>query len=173
MENASRALTMAGGILIALLIIGALVLMFNQIGDYEKGKSSDEKLSQVVEFNKQFTQYTYDDIKGYELISLINKVIDYNGKNGVGNSVDYNKKITVKVDVTGFNQKFGVDGKTNMFEEHEYVIINSESKFAQIILNASGLEGSEYSEFKISTFRSDEPIYDGEQVVGLSFKFVK
>ena len=36
MENASKALLMAGGMLIALLVIGALLLAFNQIGDYEK-----------------------------------------------------------------------------------------------------------------------------------------
>lgn len=39
MENASKFLLMAGGILIALLVISALVLMFNQIGDYEDRKS--------------------------------------------------------------------------------------------------------------------------------------
>ena len=31
MENASKALVMAGGILIALLVLGALLLMFNQV----------------------------------------------------------------------------------------------------------------------------------------------
>lgn len=80
MENASKALLIAGGMLIALLVIGALVLMFNQIGDYEKAQSSNKKVSQVAEFNKEFIKYTYDDIKGYELISLINKAIDFNGK---------------------------------------------------------------------------------------------
>ena len=36
MENASKALVMAGGILIALLVIGALLLMFNQVSDYQR-----------------------------------------------------------------------------------------------------------------------------------------
>ena len=31
MENASKALVMAGGILIALLVVGALMLMVNQV----------------------------------------------------------------------------------------------------------------------------------------------
>ena len=48
MENASKALLMAGGILISLLVIGALVLMFNQIGDYEKGNQGIKKLLKLL-----------------------------------------------------------------------------------------------------------------------------
>ena len=96
MENASKALLMAGGMLIALLVIGALLLAFNQIGDYEKGKSSMTKSSQVADFNKEFGKYSGDDVKGYDLITLINKAIDFNSKEGTtketANSVDYSKK---------------------------------------------------------------------------------
>ena len=54
MENASKALTIAGGILIGLLVIGALILMFNQIGDYEKAQSKVDKNSQLAEFNNDY-----------------------------------------------------------------------------------------------------------------------
>ena len=54
MENASKALLMAGGILITLIIISAFVLMFNQIGDYEKAQSSNEKELQLAKFNLDF-----------------------------------------------------------------------------------------------------------------------
>ena len=80
MENASKALLMAGGMLIALLVIGALLLAFNQIGDYEKGKSSMVKSSQVADFNKEFGKYAGDDIKGYDILTIINKAIDFNLK---------------------------------------------------------------------------------------------
>ena len=39
MENASKALLMAGGILIALLVIGSVLLMFNQIGNYRRANT--------------------------------------------------------------------------------------------------------------------------------------
>lgn len=45
MENASKALIMAGGILIALLVIGALVLMFNQLSYYQRTETDSEKLN--------------------------------------------------------------------------------------------------------------------------------
>lgn len=234
MENASKALLMAGGMLIALLIIGALLLMFNQIGDYEKAQTTSEKVSQVTDFNKEYVKYTYDDIKGYELISLINKAIDFNKKEGVANSVDYDKKITITLDMTGFADKYGVNGISKIFYKTTLLQIkNSDDEFAKIISEFSELEKTytlgvmsklsanydsiktyetlkkqnksedeikiqggksikevtgrdieinlgqieeyrEYSEFKSSTFKSSaEPEYDGEQVVGLSFKFVK
>ena len=54
MENASKALLIAGGILIALIIISLLVVMFTQIGDYQKSQSSGSKESQLAEFNRDF-----------------------------------------------------------------------------------------------------------------------
>ena len=230
MENASKALLMAGGILIALMVIGALLLMFNQIGDYEKAQTNDKKVSQFVDFNKEYVKYTYDDIKGYDLISLINKAIDFNEKEiPVSNSVDYDKKITIKVNNINnknnnkntFIGKYGVSGEASLFKEETYEITDSKNALSTAISKFSELEKTytlgvmsklsanydliknrektieeivgrkitynnkeisleeieqyrEYSEFKNSTFRSDaDPIYDGEQVVILSFKFVK
>ena len=39
MENASKALIMAGGVMIALLIIGSLLLMFNNLSSYQVGSN--------------------------------------------------------------------------------------------------------------------------------------
>lgn len=117
MENASKALLMAGGMLIALLVIGALLLAFNQIGDYEKGKSSMTKSSQVADFNKEFAKYTGDNVKGYDLITLINKAIDFNSKEGTtketANSVDYSKKIKIVItNMKKFKNKYGVNNSS-------------------------------------------------------------
>ena len=117
MENASKALLMSGGMLIALLVIGALLLAFNQIGDYEKGKSSMTKSSQVADFNKEFAKYTGDNVKGYDLITLINKAIDFNSKEGTtketANSVDYSKKIKIVItNMKKFKNKYGVNNSS-------------------------------------------------------------
>lgn len=133
MENASKALLMAGGILIALLIIGALMLMFNQIGDYEKAQTVDEKDSQLAQFNIDFERYTDDNgIKGTDVISLINKVINYNAKaknGGTTNSVNYNIKMSVTVSgLKNFNKKYAYDKEKDsdsLFTQDEYVFTNS------------------------------------------------
>lgn len=114
MENASKALMIAGGILIGLLIIGALILMFNQIGDYEKAQSKKDKNSQLAEFNNDFERYMDDKgINGTDVISLINKVMDYNkkaAKGGVANSVNYDIKMSITISgLTNFNKKYAYD----------------------------------------------------------------
>ena len=114
MENASKALMIAGGILIGLLVIGALVLMYNQIGDYEKAQSRMDKNSQLAEFNNDYERYLDDKgINGTDVLSLINKVMDYNKKaekGGVANSVNYDIKMSIKISgLTNFNKKYAYD----------------------------------------------------------------
>lgn len=78
MENASKALIMAGSVLIALMIIGALLLMFNNLSSYQEVDTQTTREAQVIEFNNQYLTYHRDNVRGSELYSLLNKVIDYN-----------------------------------------------------------------------------------------------
>lgn len=138
MENASKALLMAGGMLIAILIVGAFMLMMTNLSEYQRSENVNVKDAQLAEFNKQFTQYTYSDIKGNELMSLINKVIDYNrnygptgGKDTPGNTFEY-QEIEIKVDFTGFSDKYGVKGTTNLFNRDIFYTANQiESQIKQ------------------------------------------
>ena len=75
MENASKALIMAGSVLIALLIIGALILMFNSLSSYQKTNVEGTRSSQIVEFNNQYDTYDRKNVRGSDLYSLLNKVI--------------------------------------------------------------------------------------------------
>ena len=91
MENASKALIMAGSVLIGLMIIGALLLMFTNLSNYQGEKQEGETDSQVVEFNNQFATYNREDVRGSELYSLLNRVISYNRTQstaGIRNSSD-------------------------------------------------------------------------------------
>ena len=87
MENATRALTMAGGILIALMILGALFLMFNNLSSYQNQNDTSTKSTQIAEFNNQFEPYNKDNLNNkdnltlMELHSVYNKVNSNNTKN--------------------------------------------------------------------------------------------
>ena len=74
MENASNALLMAGGILIALLIIGALVMMGANLQSYQNNNDNLTKSSQIAEFNNQFEPYHKDNLTLMELKSVYNKI---------------------------------------------------------------------------------------------------
>lgn len=118
MENASKALIIAGSLLIGLVIISALVLMFSNLTAYQKTNTETTRESQIVEFNHQYETYNRQDVRGSELYSLLNKVIDYNrrestegtGWSDKGQTVSYEQMtIIFKIDVS----KLTADNQAN------------------------------------------------------------
>mgnify|MGYP001433935163 CR=1 FL=1 len=107
-------------------------------------KIDDKKETNSIVINdaKEYLKYTYDDIKGYELISLVNKVIDYNIKEEVGNSVDYTKKITVVINMKEFKSKYGVKNITSLFTKDTYTINNSNTIFSADLNNFRSMENT-------------------------------
>lgn len=80
MENASKALLMAGGIIIAVLIIALVVYMFNSSSSL-KQNSEDVKLAeQIADFNQEYEAYNRKLMRGTDIISIINKVNSNNEK---------------------------------------------------------------------------------------------
>lgn len=77
MENASRALIMAGSVLISLLVISVLVFFFNNMREWQTIGENQEELEVITEFNKQYDVYERN-VYGSELLSLVNKIADYN-----------------------------------------------------------------------------------------------
>lgn len=77
MENASKALIMAGSILFALLVIGTVTLMYNQIASIQQTKSNAEEEAKFRNYSQKFEQYN-KRIYGSELLSLANLQLDYN-----------------------------------------------------------------------------------------------
>lgn len=166
MENASKALIMAGGILIALLVLGALLLMFNELSAYQRSNSDMEKISQLSSFNYQFTQFARRDLDGVDLISLSNKVVDYNFRTSGYGEINYNEKITINITLTSsFQTKFGdtlskfyignytVNSATDDF----YKICNEFRKYEEkYTLDALSLLVSNYSSLEDGTRTVEE-----------------
>ncbi len=78
MENASKALIIAGSVLLSLLVIAALVFIFNGIGDITNAKDEAKQIEQITAFNKQFESYNKGLLRGAEVYSVINKIRDNN-----------------------------------------------------------------------------------------------
>lgn len=81
MENTTRALVMAGGILIGILILGALMLLINSLGSYQTQKYDSNKTTEIARFNNSFEPYNKDNLSLMELKSVYNKINDNNNKN--------------------------------------------------------------------------------------------
>lgn len=77
MENASKALIMAGGILIGILIISLAVYLFTDFGRTAADINDRNASQQLVDFNSKFTKYeSYKDNDGnwkttvYDIVTL-------------------------------------------------------------------------------------------------------
>lgn len=90
MENASKALLMAGGVLLTILVVSLLMYAISMYSDYQQNQIRLAEIEDTAKFNQQFTNYERDDVLGYEVLSLANKVMDYNNRES--DAVDENGK---------------------------------------------------------------------------------
>ncbi|OKZ57012.1 MAG: hypothetical protein BHV99_03005 [Clostridium sp. 26_21] len=78
MENVTKALLMAAGFLVAVIILSLLVMGYSQISRYYQEQSNTIDAEQMAEMTKKFTNYDGREIRGNEMLSVINMVVDYN-----------------------------------------------------------------------------------------------
>ena len=79
MENASKALIMAGSILIAIIIISLGIMIFNNMSNSVKNESNLDK-QQISAFNSKITPYIGESISGSQVNTLIQLVRTINKK---------------------------------------------------------------------------------------------
>ena len=134
MENASKALLLAGGVLIAILLLSLLTYAWGLFSKYQSSNEELKNIENVAKFNEQFAQYNRDDLKGYEIITLLNKVIDYNERYSISDSVnktDTYSPIVMKVDMNKdgetplqaenyLKMNLTKDGELRLFECKQY-----------------------------------------------------
>lgn len=82
MENATKALLMAGGILIAIIIITLLIRTYGNIGAFQKQQLTAEEARQIEEYNKEYTKYDGQYVYGTEVITVINRATNEKQKSG-------------------------------------------------------------------------------------------
>ena len=79
MENASKALLMAAGVLLGLMIISLAVLLFTNFGGTSSQIHDNIEQNQISQFNSQFTQYIgKNNVTIYDVISMANLATENN-----------------------------------------------------------------------------------------------
>ena len=139
MENASKALLMAAGVLITILIVSLIIFARNKAADFYNSNDAIDDTSDVTKFNLQFTNYERNDVKGVELISLSNKIADYNFRHsnaeGAKNDEGY-QFITLIVNLgTSSNDAsdpLAYSGSRQLFTATQYVQKDTSNAFADI-----------------------------------------
>lgn len=92
MENASKALIIAGAVLLAILLIGVGMLVFNAANKPISESTGQMDEQTVKMFNSKFTPYIGTNISGSSVKTLLDTVVTSNGANPSN---------TVKVTSTG------------------------------------------------------------------------
>ena len=105
MENASKALIIAGAILIAILLISVAILIINSTGDVTDQVSSQSESMAIQSFNGQFKSYEGKGKSATQVRSLMNAVQASNASNanqvvyGTGSVAAGNLKTTEKYEI--------------------------------------------------------------------------
>lgn len=99
MENASNALIMAGGILLAIMIVTFGIILVSIFGSFTKEQQDEMSKTSIMQFNNQFTIYEAKQNTVHDIVSVIYLAKDINASNdGIS--------LTVKVtgDASAVNQ---------------------------------------------------------------------
>ena len=102
MENASKALLIGAAILFAVMILSLLMLGYQQISNYFNAEHEATIIEQTTKFNSQFENYNQKNIRGTDMISLMNKVIDYNERLVYLEGTKY-KRMEITIDLINSN----------------------------------------------------------------------
>lgn len=95
MENASKALIIAGAILLSILIIGIGMAVFNMARSTANRANLDEQV--VMTYNQKFTQYQGEAVRGSAVEALISQIVAVNADDD-----DFTPQILFTFDATVF-----------------------------------------------------------------------
>ena len=75
MENASKALIIAGGVLITMLVISLAFYMFTTARGFSNASEQRVTMSQIESFNRFFENYP-EEVTGLDVYNIIGKIED-------------------------------------------------------------------------------------------------
>ena len=138
MENATKALLMAAGVLIGIMVLAALLLMVNNINNYRKTETQNTREAQIQEFNNQYATYDRNDVRGSDIISLANKVADYNQREVESNGYQP-MELTIDLNKSQSKNKIPYkNGEWKLFTQSTYTESNNETQFQNNVMNNAG-----------------------------------
>ena len=107
MENATKALLIGAGVLFAVIILSFAIITYTKISGYYQSEQSNLSIEQLSAINTEYGAFDRD-LTGFEIVSLINKVINFNEHNPTEDGYS-EMEITVTIsDDPSYNNKGGL-----------------------------------------------------------------
>ena len=151
MENASKALLIAGGVLIAILILGTVIYSYRTTSSYFSEAEQVKVSEQLAEFNNQYESYHRNLLRGTEVVSVINKASDNNTR--YFDEPNYNIQIEFEMKEAIVYKKDGTNADITFKIGQRYNL----SSFSQIRQNADA-----FTDFKRRIFDCKEVRYNSQ-----------
>lgn len=120
MDNASKALIMAGGILITVLVIGVAMYVLASARGVAHTANEEMQASAAESFNRYYESFG-ENIKGIDALNIYNKALDDNTRY---TSVRY---IEITVDKDAMDAMEGADGVTNGMTDDYHLSYSKDS----------------------------------------------
>lgn len=124
MENAAKALLIAGGILIAIIILSMFVMMYNKMINIQNAQEEKTQLEQIAAFNAEYEAYNKKMMYGADVLTLKNKVEEHNRNNS-------NDRITIELPANFLNFEY-------LTEEEKKDLLQLRLKCTKMEYNNSG-----------------------------------
>lgn len=145
MENASNALLMAGGILLAIVVISIFILSYNNIVNMKEAELQQEIFKEVEYFNAPFLAFNKKVMYGTDVISILNFAIDNNRKNNVTIGEDCYVDVSFKLTKDSIQDRvylYTLNRVTSIYEKDDITGTIEATKYGAI--EQQFLQGREY-----------------------------
>lgn len=157
MENASKALLIAGGVLLSILIISLGVYLFANFGGVtaQIGQNVDE--SQIAQFNSQFTvNEEKDNVTIYDIVSMANLATQNNKQYGFQKQTPTGNNYYIAVTLQGKGQiEFGAETTNEDYINNYY----SENLIIPQVNSINGSTGLTYYDVQVEISPETQRVY--------------
>ena len=168
MENAAKALTIAGTILISVLVISAVVFMYRDLTSVKRQDAENQKVQEITDFNKSFESFD-KTLNGAKMLSLANKIQDYNTKYVDRMSEGYNPIVLYVDNSETYNNSDTYKGY-KYYEYYSQLQKDVDEMMNDKYISANYLEALNEAQKKLNSINHLEKEQAGETLKELSQK---
>ena len=144
MENATKALIIAGGILLAIITISVLLYSFNTMSWFQESKQDIDELEQINKYNQEYEVFNKKVMRGTDVVSALNKAIS---NNEIKNANEYFVNVIVRVKEIKYGMEYLKNKKYSLESSESIYMVKNE------ILKYDSDAESLFYKFKEATFK--------------------
>lgn len=144
MDNAAKALVIAGGILLAILIISLGIYIWQLSGNFVSQGEVEKEQERIKAFNQEYESYQRQALRGTDIISVINKIRNNNIKNADAEELQISWEVNLKQDLTDANNQI-------ILKKGQHTEKSSGSKLTDILADENAMKSFKALYFKCSS----------------------